>query len=210
VTYCVNIIENEKRRISKIGKEVEEIICSEKSTGLSEKMLNKLRDITNLKNCEYAQEKSDSEINPVEETINDIIFPDEGNKEFFTVENKELSSAELNNKEVDEMFKRASVICDEEKKYEEKKDDIMLESKEDVKEKEGINKEITKIERNPDKSEALPLEKSNLNEEESKVVEMPSIDNFIPINISKSLEEILLFLKETCPIKFVVFCIFKF
>lgn len=58
MTYCVNIIENEKRRISKIGKEVEEIIQAEKNSVLSEKIINKLRDISNLKNCDYAPPKS--------------------------------------------------------------------------------------------------------------------------------------------------------
>ena len=224
MTYCVNIIENEKRRISKIGKEVEEIIESEKNSVLSEKIINKLRDITNLKNCDYAPPKSDSENNPVEETINDINMPDIEVKEFFTPENKDfIMSAELNNKDVDEMFNRASLIYEEERKFEEKKENLMFGNKEIKKETEEQNLEaktpdkIIKYDESPspqlEKSESPKLEQKasteekteppkEKQEEEVKSLEL-QIEPFIPQNISKSLEEILNFLKETCPLKYV-------
>ena len=156
-------------------------------------------------------------------------MPDIEAKEFFTPENKDfINSAELNTKDVDEMFKRASLICDEERKFEERKESFIFESKENAKEpeeksfdektsdklgkysenlspelinKKGQNfeqKESPKLEQNQEKKEEVFKEK----EEEVKTGEV-QIETFIPANISKGLEEVLNFLKETCPLKYV-------
>ena len=267
MTYCVNIIENEKRRISKIGKEVQEIFSLEKNSILSEKVLNKLKNITNLNNCEYPLEKySDSE-NQIEETINDITMPE-------AMEPKEIFSsfAQPYSKELDDLFGRASIVCEEERKNEEnfdgknnekdmkkfeenfrekseklkdfdekskdfgeksnenleekskKKSDENFDekskeksnenldekSKENLKEKsnEKTNenlKEKTIEKSTKEKTNEKTKEKSNENFEENKLAE---IQSNIPLNISKSLEEIMDFLKETCQIKYVNFLIF--
>jgi len=217
VTYCVNIIENEKRRISKIGKEVQELFELEKNTVLSEKVLNKLKNITNLNNCECPQEKySDSE-NQIEETINDINMPE-------SLEPKEIFSsfAQPYSKELDELFSRASIICEEEKngenfgeknvekdqknfeenfagKSNEKTKDFEEKTKDFDEKSNEIENEKTK---ENEKTNENTKEKSNVSFEENKITDIQPI---IPLNISKSLEEILFFLKENCEIKYVNF-----
>ena len=122
------------------------------------------------------------------------------------------------------MFKRASLIYDEERKFEERKESFLFESKEIGKEPEEKSmdekttdklgkysesispelekkevKESPKLEQKQEKKEEATKEK----EEEVKTMEV-QIETFIPPNISKGLEEVLNFLKETCPLKYVI------
>lgn len=216
----MNIIENEKRRISKIGKEVEELIEKEKNSALDERIINKLRDITNLKNCDYApiEKLSDSENNPMEDTINDINLP-EPNKDVF------MSFANQSNKEIEDLFNRASILNVEEEKAfnNENKDQFSLENNQNVPEierekiegkREEKKEEIgekndkqqgEKIEENLEvKKTNILQEKEENNEEEKKNNEVVKA---VPLNISKSLGDILDHLNQTCQIKYVYFFI---
>lgn len=211
----MNIIENEKRRISKIGKEVEELIEKEKNSALDERIINKLRDITNLKNCDYAplEKLSDSENNPMEDTINDINLP-EPNKDVF------MSFANQSNKEIDDLFNRASILNVEEEKglNNENKNQISFENNQKVAEIEGKSEEKKeetgeknekqgeKIEENPEvKKTNILQEKEENNEEEEK--KNNEVVKAVPLNISKSLGDILDHLNQTCQIKYVYFFI---
>lgn len=128
------------------------------------------------------------------------------------------------------MFKRASLIYDEERKFEERKESFMFESKEiskgpeeneksneklgkysesispelEKKEDKKLEKESPKIEHKQEfeKKQEKKEEPTKEKEEEVKSTDA-QIENFIPPNISKSLEEVLNFLKETCPLKYV-------
>ena len=125
------------------------------------------------------------------------------------------------------MFNRASLIYDEERKFEERKESFMFENKEIGKETEEKDEKITdklgkysesispelekkevhnfeqkespKLEQKQEKKDEANKEK----EEEVKTMEV-QIETFIPPNISKNLEEVLNFLKDTCPLKYVL------
>lgn len=234
----MNIIENEKRRISKIGKEIEEILEKDKNSFLDEKIILKLRNITNLKDCEYPTMENDSENNNfMEETINDFMPEQENNKDVF------VSFANQNIKEIDELFNRASIINLEEEKVLEKSEILKDNAEKTEDEQKSFdktpenNKEktIENLEINRENSENLQEnvenkpEKDNLNtnpenimiqkpenikekeenqlkhEEELKSNEVSLVKNNLHDNISQSLHEILKYLKETSPIKYVYF-----
>lgn len=231
----MNIIENEKRRISKIGKEIEEILEKDKNAILNEKIIIKLKNITNLKDCDYPPLENDSENNNfMEETINDFMPEQENNKDVF------VSFANQNIKEIDELFNRASIINIEEEKAlenpeilkensnkiedEQKSLDKTPENKEkSVENLENNQENIEKVQENIEiqpkeesiytKTEDISIQKpENIREKEKKQAnceeefknnEISITKNNLHDNISQSLQEILKYLKETCPIKYV-------
>ena len=176
---------------------------------MSDKIIIKLKNIRNLNNVEYADRLSDSE-KEIDETINDIGLPEPESKDMF------CSFAKDDNKEIEELLSRPSLIYQEEIKIDDNKNEQKSNEVQKVKEmlpeekkEENIN---IKLEENASQSNGKEKEieannenkkKNSANFEEIKNAEIVEIQQYIPSNISKSLEEILNYLKETCPLKYV-------